>query len=673
MFDLETDGLLDEVTVVHLLVIKDLETRVSYVFRDHAEPLFVFKNPGRPIAEGLAILERAELVYGHNITGYDCPVLEKLYGLVIPWHRQRDTLVLARLLWPEQKKIDAEARKAKRAWALNLPGQLTGSGQLEAWGYRLGMHKGDYQGDSRLVSAAIAEWGPNSPIVEEARKRMKAEKWAAWNPDMEAYGIQDVEVTAKLLDRCIKELDTWARPDKGETNAMFLPSVLIETQVASIICRQERHGFLFDQAAAVKLYALLVQRRLELELTVKAVFKPMFLRDGSPKQAQMIPKRDNKAAGYCAGAELTKVKLTEFNPGSRDHVAYWLTANYGWKPTEFTSDGKPKIDDDVVSALPYAEAAPLKEYFLVTKRIAAVAEGGEAWLKRVKKDGRMHGRVNPNGAVTGRMTHMTPNMGQVPANRSPYGIECRALFTVPADKTLVGIDADALELRDLAGYMAIYDGGEYIRTVLEGNKSLGTDMHSVNCRALGMDPVATQWNGQAGRDIAKTWFYAFVYGSGDENLGYVQSGSRGAQAKLKGAAGRAAFLKNLPAMGKLVEMVRSRAKTRGYLLGLDGRHLSVRSQHAALNTLLQAAGAIQMKKALCLLDESLQAIGLVPSIDYEFVANVHDEWQLEVSHEHAESVGAMGCEAIRAAGDFFAFRCPLAGNSVTGRNWAATH
>src|SRR5690606_35310275 len=104
-----------------------------------------------------------------------------------------------------------------------------------------------------------------------------------------------------------------------------------------------------------------------------------------------------------------------------------------------------------------------------------------------------------------------------------------------------------------------------------------------------------------------------------------------------GGKSRRRFLKALPALGKLVERVKLRAKQRGYLIGLDGRKLFVRSQHAALNTLLQSAGAVQMKKALVILDGALQARGFrntgtspcPESIDYEFLINCHDEWQIE--------------------------------------------
>lgn len=642
LFDVETDGLLESVTRIHVLVIRDYLTGRVMVFRQNERE--------NTLPDGLAILaDESTLVVAHNGTEYDCEVLRKLYGIVIPWHRQRDTMVLSRLLWPDIKQRDMDRAKKR---GNTFPGNLFGSVSLEAWGMRMGIFKGDYQGDSKLVTQLI-ERGMDP---EEARKEAFRRRWERWNQDMEDYCVQDVEVTLALWERILK------KEPSGE-------SVLIETQVAYIIGRQYRHGFRFNEQKAVTLLGRLVQRRLELETEVRKVFRPRYLPDGRV----FTPARDNKTTGYVAGAEVQKVKLTEFNPGSRDHVALWLKRDFGWEPTEFTNDGKPKVDDDIISKLPYPEAQPLKEYFMVSKRLGQLAEGKEAWLRAVGPDGRIHGRVNTNGAVTGRMTHSKPNMAQVPAGRSPYGHECRELFEAPEGKLLTGADAEALELRDLAGYMAIYDGGAYVKTVLEGDKSQGTDMHSVNARALGLDPKGVYFEGESGRDIAKTFFYAFIYGAGDEKLGYIVLRKWGQAAVKKGGQLRKAFLTNLPALGALVETVKKRAKERGYLIGLDKRHLPVRSQHAALNTLLQACGAIQMKKALCLLDDALQAAGFVPGVHYEFVANVHDEWQIEVDEDKAETVGRMAVQAIRDAGTYFGFRCPLDGAFDVGRNWAETH
>lgn len=635
LFDIESDGLLPDITKVHLIVVKDFQTKARSVYRrNHLE---------NTIPQGLAHLREAaaagHMLVAHNGIGYDYPALEKVHDLQLPASACGDSMIWATLAWPEIAGLDMD-QLAKKKPQYTIPKHLIGSYSLEAMGHRLGLAKGDYQGDTRIAD-------------EAERKRLK---WAEWNPDMESYGVQDVEV----LDALVERIQTKEVADEARD---------LEMQTARILGRQERYGFHFHQDRAVALYGRLSRRRQALEQEVKTVFKPRFLKDGPV----FTPKRSNLKTGYVEGAPFSKIKLTEFNPGSRDHVATWLKRQFGWVPQAFTNDGHPKIDDEVISALPYAEAKPLKEYFLVVKRIGQVAEGNEAWLRRVGPDGRMHGRVHSNKAVTGRMAHSGPNMGQVPAVYSPYGKECRECFGAAPGKVLVGIDADALELRDLAGYMAIYDGGAYIQTVLSGDKSQGTDMHSVNCRALGMDPKAKYHDGESGRDIAKTWFYAFIYGAGDEKLGFILSRRKGKEAAAAGKRARDAFLTNLPAMGELVKAVKEAAKERGFLWGLDGRQLRVRSQHAALNTLLQSAGAIQMKRALCIFDDAMQAAGLRPGVDYEFVANVHDEWQLEVSPEHAEKVLQLGMDAIRLAGESFGFRCPLAGSGSIGQTWADTH
>lgn len=611
VFDLETDGFLEVVTTVHVMAVRCVETGKRRVFRAHQ------------MEEGLSYLDQFDLLVGHNIIKFDLPVLTKLYGYTRHWTSLRDTMVLSRLIWSDIFQQDlARVKKGK------FPSNLVGRYSLEAWGHRMGNYKGDYSGG-----------------------------WDAWNQEMEDYCIQDVDVTT----------DLWSRIVKAECAES---AVVLETQVAHILARQERYGFLFDQQKAAALYAKLVQRRSELERELQSVFKPLY----RPESGKVfVPARDNRTMGYLEGCPITKVKLVHFNPGSRDHIAHWLKTLRGWVPSEFTNDGKPKVDETVISKLPYPEAAPLKEYLTVCKRIGQLAEGDEAWLRHVRADGRIHGGVNTIGAVTGRMTHSTPNLAQVPASYSPYGHGCRELFTVPVGKRLIGCDADALELRDLAGYMAAYDGGQYIEAVLRGDKKLGTDIHSMNAKALGLDPKGSYFDGESGRDIAKTWFYAFIYGAGDEKLGFILLRKKGPAAMTRGRKARRDFLTNLPAMGKLVAAVKAKAKAVGYLRGLDHRHISVRSEHAALNTLLQCAGAVQMKKALCILDDNLQASGFIPGIHYEFVANVHDEWQIEVDDDKVETIGPMAADAIRLAGEAFKFRCPLSGAWQAGSSWADTH
>ena len=131
------------------------------------------------------------------------------------------------------------------------------------------------------------------------------------------------------------------------------------------------------------------------------------------------------------------------------------------------------------------------------------------------------------------------------------------------------------------------------------------------------------------------------------------------------------FFKSLPAMKNLIEDVKYVAKERGYLLGIDKRHLPVRSQHSALNTLLQSAGAVAVKKATCILWDDLTEAGLVPFVQQ--VAHVHDEYQLLVKQGFEPQVGKIAVEAFRKAGEYFHFRIPLDGEFKVGHNWAETH
>lgn len=288
----------------------------------------------------------------------------------------------------------------------------------------------------------------------------------------------------------------------------------------------------------------------------------------------------------------------------------------------------------------------VKEYLTIQKRIAQI----ESWLEVLGANGRVHGRVITNGAVTGRMTHMKPNMAQIPNSGSPYGPECRQCWTVEEGNVLVGCDASGLELRMLAHYMK---DENYVKTVTEGSSKDGTDVHTVNQKAAGLQT----------RDQAKTFIYGWLYGAGAAKVGQIVGGSAKDGQRLIDA-----FLKGTPAIKRLRDKVSVYA-SKGYVPGLDGRKIWVRSEHAALNSLLQGAGAIVMKKALCILNDTIKK----NNWDARFVANVHDEFQIECKADIADLVGQAGKQAIIDAGVAYNLRCPLDGEYKLGRNWRETH
>lgn len=443
IFDIETDGLLDDVTKTHCLVIKNEEGTV-FKCNDH--------GAYRTIEDGLKLLMNGAAngakIVGHNIIQYDIPVLKKLFPWFdIPQAQVLDTLVLGRLIYTNLKDIDMGLLKKQK-----LPGKLFGSHSLEAYGYRLGLMKGEYA--SEFKAAFIAAWGEDAwgPGME----------WESFSQEMLDYCVQDVEVTEALYQKL--------------TAKNYSPKAIeLEHQIQWLMSQQVRNGFHFNEGKAAVLYSTLSQRRADLERELKEFFGSWEV-----KLPDFIPKRDSKTRGYKAGVPVPRSKIVEFNPSSRDHIADRLQALYGWKPEKFTDGGKPMVDESVLSGLAYPPCKLLTEYLLVAKRIAQLAEGDQAWLKLVKK-GRIHGSINPNGAVTGRATHAYPNIAQVPASSSPYGHECRELFEIPPGwSALVGADASGLELRCLAHFMAKWDGGAYGEILLNG------DIHTANQEAAGL-------------------------------------------------------------------------------------------------------------------------------------------------------------------------------------------
>lgn len=679
------------------LVIEDADTGelTSYADQEGYEP----------VHKGITRLAEAAEIIGHNIISFDIPALQKVY----PWFKVNglvlDTLILARLFWPEIMYTDEPLLKRGK-----LPRRLRGSHGLEAYGYRLGVWKGDYAAERKAELIAHHE---EQGLPKPTREEIAEYTWNTWSVAMQDYCEQDVITNSALLKYAMK---VWRGEDRKGFNTPYSDrSVRMEMRVAQITQRQHEWGFTFNREKAEALYVELIREREEILTELKATIKPWYVSEGETKvtrtrraQRKDLPpigekiKRDGTVEPvyvrelFEEGTTHTKIRLTEFNPNSGHHIADRLKFLHNWQPQEFTPSGEPKTDETTLAALPWPEARQLTRYMTIAKRIGQVAEGNNAWLKK-ERNGRIHGRINTVGAVTRRMTHMDPNLAQVPSVRKGkdgqpllmweggYGAECRDCFEATKGYVLVGCDADALELRCLAGYMARYDGGEYIDTVLRGDKDKGTDMHSVNCRALGMDPKALYDIGgreEVGREIAKTWFYAFIYGAGDHKLGTVL-GARGSSRQIMavGKKSREDFLKNLPALGTLTKKVQERAfgnrrkgiPARGFIVGLDGGKIRTRHKHAALNTLLQSAGAIIMKVALVILDDDLQALGLVPGQDYEFAANVHDEWQIDVLPEHVETVMKVSEDAIKKAGEELDFRCPLAGNADSGESWKYTH
>jgi DNA polymerase I-like protein with 3'-5' exonuclease and polymerase domains len=574
-------------------------------------------SPDGTIQDMVFLLQNADIIVGHNTIKFDNMVIKKLYNIDLTnTVANHDTLIISKLLYPNTEKLDARRFK--------MQGKLRGRHSLAAWGYRLKTMKDDYSGG-----------------------------WEQLNQEMFDYCRQDGVVSASIYNHFV---------DKG------LPpkeAIDLEQGFAHIIVRQEQYGVLFDVKEAEKLHIELEQEKEKMIEEVHKNFKPLpiftkkkellnkYKKDGTTTAAYQKHLDNNFYYKEIDGVKTYGVDvMTEFNPSSRAHIVYWLKELYNWEPKDKTEKGNPIVNEGVLKSLEYPEAKGLAHYFNVNKLLGQLALGPQAWLKQVGSDNRIHGQVDTLGAVTRRCTHSRPNMAQVPSPRAFKGPECRALFKAKEGYKIVGCDASGLELRVLAHYMAKYDGGKYGKAILEG------DIHTDNQESAGLPT----------RDNAKTFIYGFLYGAGAAKLGEIVGGGYKEGDKLKKR-----FLRKLPAIAKLSEAVIGAVKKNGTLRALDGNPYYIRSEHSALNVLLQGAGALVMKYWLIEYDKQLQAEGYTPGEDYEYVLNIHDEAQVECRAEIAERVGEIAETAFATVTEKIGFRVKLEGEAKIGNNWYETH
>lgn len=488
----------------------------------------------------------------------------------------------------------------------SYPPKLRGKHSLKSWGYRLEEYKGDFA---------------------------ETNDWSKWTKDMQDYCEQDVLVNYKLYKHLM---------------GMNCSSVALELEheFQKIIHLQEQHGIHFAAKKASTFADRLKAMRLVCHNRIREMIPDQKIEES------FTPRASNKAYGYTKGVPVTKQYTKVFNPSSRQQIIKYFGDTYQWKPTEFTEKKQPKIDDTILKKLPYKEAPLFAEHFELTKIIGFIEEGTQAWLK-LHRNGVIHGNVITNGARTGRCTHFGPNIAQTPSNDTELGRQCRELFIAPKGQSCVGADASGIELRILAHYLTPYDQGKYTKLILEG------DIHTANQEAAGLTK----------RSDAKTFIYAFIYGAGDVKLGsIVEPAASEAKQRQIGRSLRQSFLTKMPAIGFLINDVKYKYNSRGYLVGLDGRKLKPKAQHTALNTLVQGGGAIVMKQATVNFWENYNFGEMVSQ-----VAHIHDEIQTVVDIGFEDQIGKDLVKAIEQTTEDFKLKCPMAAEYKVGTSWSETH
>jgi DNA polymerase-1 len=584
----------------------------------------------------------------------------------------KDTMVIARTMFPSIKFTDDALIQSGK-----LPGKLRGKHSIKAWGYRLGEEKGDY---AEVMEAKARELGRTTP------KEIADFVWGEFCVEMFDYMMQDVATNFALW----KHLNPEAYPQAP---------LDLEHRIAVVCDKIEEAGVPFDERAAGELQAVLVGKKAALEQRLKESFgsweAPI---SPDPAKAWFVPKRDNAKLGYKAGVGFTKMKTIVFNPKSRDHIAKVLI-DQGWKPTKFTEGGKPQIDEETVESIVqrYPAMEGLGEYMMLEKRLSQLCGTDNSLLMSVKEDGRIHGVINPGGTNTGRCSHFLPNLAQVPSAKKPYGIDFRRLFYAPPGWSFLGADMQGLELRGLAHFLHPLDGGVYAKTVLEG------DPHWATVRALGLATGDRDKHNQLHtiirEDIAKTFAYAVIYGAGDKKAGeIVYEGLLNAQRtcgdegdalykeffgvgipgdrriRMVGQRIRQNFSNGIEGFGALQARIAKQVARKNRVPGLDGRLIPVKNESAALNYLIQGAGAVLCKRWLAdAFDELSSKYRYGWDGDFVFVLFIHDEVQLCVRQGLEKEIGDIVVRCAQEAGAPYGFRLRLDSEYSFGATWADTH
>lgn len=657
-FDIEGDGLRevrlgakgkihDEVSKVHCLCIRDLDTKQSSWFFDDTPE-------GRPLIysgtllDGWGMLMSADLTIAHNGIDYDMPVLRRLVAPeghdVSTEPKLVDTLIWSRFLYPDR---------------INHPNNKFGlrPNSLEAWGKRLKVNKLEHAEFDRLSAKMLV------------------------------YCDQDVVVDIAIFQHLLPLMQRWKIQSR------------LEHEVARIITRQSCNGVGFDMDGAMQFNRDLLVQRAEAYDTLMQIFPPTITEMKRPvywTNPETGKSYKKKGSVWAKERKLlvpgpVQFKVNYFNPGSDQQIVTRLTNKYGWKPTVRTTpshqhpDGQVKVSEDILSELEWPEAALLIRYNMVEMRLTMLND----WISRahVSRDGRVHGMVNTCGTPTARMTHSQPNQTQVTkvicdketgdpilGYMGRWGFESRRLFRPRDGWVQVGADAIGLELCMLANRTYPFDGGEYAKILIEH------DVHEYNMEQI----VLLQTRPQS-----KETFYAGIYGAGVWKQGTVimrhksltpkmKTKYKGMSAETVGTMFKEQLNESIPSLGKTIDRCKQWCRQRGYLILLDGRRAPIRSQHLALNTQLQGDGSVLCKVALVLADRRIRRevgrpLGEWVGGQWEWMINAHDEMQAEAHPDVAEQVGKIMAWAYSEAGRRLKCLIPTPGEYKIGKNWAETH
>ncbi len=622
--DLETDGLLKQLTKIHVIGCLCLVTKKIRQFtKDGVFGTETFEDFKRDL------LPRVEKWVAHNGISFDFPILTRFFG--VPFNEKNiliDTLVLSRLV---------DFRRPGGHSLKNLA-KLAGS------------HKGDYTGG-----------------------------WEEINEDMVVYNKQDLVSGDAVLSFLRKEY---------RAPSLKILTFENEMQLFCNEITNNGFYFDIDKAKALTTTLAQERDKLATTIELSYPQMPKVRKDPTTfkkkkdgSTAKKVLKTFCDIYPYDVTIEVegdyTLIDWVPFNPSSRQQII-WQLRHKGWQPIDFSDKGAPKVDEDVLVTLSttFKDVKDIIEYLVISKRLSQI----ESWLECYdEKTHRIHGTITGVGTRTHRGSHATPNQGQVPGvrlndNDAPlmglagtYNFECRDCWSVPEGYSLVGVDASAIQLVVLAHCV---DDPALTFAIENGKKSNGTDIHSFNRRII-REAVTdilecsfeeTAWFTRA---MAKTFIYAFLLGAGAAKLAAICG-----IPQQKGALLKELYLKRLPKLADYLAALREEVFFTKSIKSIDGRLYTCDNAHFALAFILQGYEALFMKKAGLYFREWLRN---TKEMDAKVVAWVHDEYQIEVKKGYEKIVIDKLVELIEYVGKELNLKCKLTGSGDYGSSWSTSH
>jgi len=618
VFDIETDGLLDELTRIWIIVAHDLDTKKKQIWLE--------SDLGWQKA-----FQEADLLIGHNVIDFDFPALKKVTGWELEdQEKVHDTMIMSQAL--DYKRFGSNGHS------------------MEAWGEYFGQPK------------------------------QKHEDWTQYSPEMRSRCVSDVNLNVRIYDKLLEEFFyIYGRNEliKPYIQAEHAVSWWCqECQEVGWPFKTEDAKELLKtlEGEMNKTYEILSSK---LGIKCVAVDKckgvvpwkePKWTKQGFYHKATADWFGVDPCSGFEGEERLIKgpysrVKFVPLNLDSTDDVKLFLFRN-GWEPTQwnFKNDPvtgerrktSPKITEDSIEFLGgdgklYTEFLTVKSRYGVTK----------TWVENVDENNRLHGTCMTIGTPSMRMRHQI--IVNVPSGDSAWGQEMRRLFTCPPGWSLVGCDSKGNQVRGLAHFIA---DENFIDVILNG------DIHQFNAdrltevlKSMGIDHTVL-------RPRAKRILYAFLFGAAGGKLWSYIFDTVDDQ---KGNKLRNGFQKSVPGFKELLDKLKAIfSKTKqdgeGYIPSLAGTRIYVDSYHKLLVYLLQSTEKITCSAACYLLRKYLKE----EKIPYQPYIFMHDELDFAVPDEYKERAMELGIKAFKEGPKLFGINI-MDGDGKVGLDWYDIH